>query len=416
MNRQLSTGSRKAFTLLELLLVMVIIAILAALFLPVLSKAKGRGKQIECLSQLKQLGLAAQQFTHDHGGRFPFQVPVKEGGTLELVQAAGGLGDVQYAFRHFQALSNDLEIPKLLGCPADRRITTNAVTFSSLRNEHISYFIAVSAEYSRPDSLLAGDRNIIAGGGESGSILRSECILRIAADTEVAWTSECHEYKGNLLFAGGHVERTGNVGLKVAMQNPIGPVNAWIPTASSSGSASALSSGSGGSVAGSAGGAGPASGAGGTGGSKSSGNSGAGSSGFAALQNFFQSPQGSGQATPVPPPTMPAGSGYSAAPERTPVEQPFAASSPPASEPRTNRVAAVTPLPVLPPSAETGPEWRPEPPPGVLAIFVEPERCWWCWILFLVVCVAAAVTLGVLIQQRQQRRLRAASATDPPDS
>ena len=48
-----------AFTLIELLLVMVIIAVLAALLLPVLGKAKGRGKQIECLNQLRQVGIAA---------------------------------------------------------------------------------------------------------------------------------------------------------------------------------------------------------------------------------------------------------------------------------------------------------------------------------------------------------------------
>jgi prepilin-type N-terminal cleavage/methylation domain-containing protein/prepilin-type processing-associated H-X9-DG protein len=400
-----SRASRSAFTLLEMLLVVVIIAILAVLFLPVLSKAKGRAKQIECLSQLKQVGLAAQQFTHEHGGRFPFQVPVKEGGTLELVQAAGGLGDVQYAFRHFQTLSNDLEIPKLLGCPADRRITTNAVTFSSLRNEHISYFIAVTAEYSRPDSLLAGDRNIIARGGNSGSI------LRIAADTEVAWTSEGHEYKGNLLFAGGHVERTGNAGLKVAMQNPTGPVSAWIPTASSSGggipvagTASSRASDSSGSGGGGASG----------GGGKSGGRGGA-SSGFAALQNFFESPQGSGNSTPVPPPVTPANPVY-VAPESATVEQPLAAlplpAPAPASKPRTNQIAAAASPTLAIPPVEAEPAWMPEPVPGPLALFVEPERCWWCWVLFLIACLAAAITLSVLIVRRRQRRLHEASVTN----
>jgi hypothetical protein len=40
---------------------------------------------------------------------------------------------------------------------------------------------------------------------------------------------------------------------------------------------------------------------------------------------------------------------------------------------------------------------------------VEPERCWWCWVLFLIVSLAAAVTLGVLILRRRQRRLHEAS-------
>jgi prepilin-type N-terminal cleavage/methylation domain-containing protein/prepilin-type processing-associated H-X9-DG protein len=405
MKRVPSTDSRKAFTLLELMLVVFIVAILAALLLPVLSKAKGRGKQIECLSQLRQVGLAAQQFAHDHNGRFPFQVSVKDGGTLELVQAASGLGgDVQYAFRHFQVLSNDLDNPKLLACPADKRITTNAVNFASLRNEHISYFIAVTADYSRPESLLAGDRNIIARGGNSGSI------LRLAADTEVAWTSECHEYKGNLLFAGGHVERTGKGGLQAAMQDPTGPVNAWIPTASSSGSASPSSSG--GSVASAAGGAGA------TGGSKGGRSSGGpGASGFSALQNFFQSPPSGGSATPAPTPPTPTKTVDTVVTEPpVAVDHPSSAFPDPPPKSPTNQIATPASPITRAPAAEPATAWIPEPPPGMLAIFVEPERCWWCWVLFLIVCVAAAVTLGVLIQRRQQRRLRAASTADRPSA
>jgi prepilin-type N-terminal cleavage/methylation domain-containing protein/prepilin-type processing-associated H-X9-DG protein len=60
-----------AFTLLELLVAIAIIAILAALLLPVLSKAKARAKAIQCQGNLTQLQLAWQMYVNDHDDFIP---------------------------------------------------------------------------------------------------------------------------------------------------------------------------------------------------------------------------------------------------------------------------------------------------------------------------------------------------------
>jgi prepilin-type N-terminal cleavage/methylation domain-containing protein len=60
-----------AFTLLELLVVIAIIAILAALLLPVLSRAKARALQIQCVSNYKQAGVALQMYLDEFNEQLP---------------------------------------------------------------------------------------------------------------------------------------------------------------------------------------------------------------------------------------------------------------------------------------------------------------------------------------------------------
>jgi len=195
-----------AFSLIELLCVLAIIGVLAALLLPALSKARAQAKRVQCVNHLRQTGIAFQNFAQDHNGQFPMSVPMSAGGSLEFARNAYGIpGEFYFSFHHFQVLSNELVTPKVVICPADRR--QPAANFAVLGNQAVSYFVGISAVPASPDSILAGDRNL------TNDWAKPATLLHFGPNNSLRWTAELHQFKGNLLFADGRVEERNTPGL-----------------------------------------------------------------------------------------------------------------------------------------------------------------------------------------------------------
>src|SRR6185436_6391327 len=70
---------RVAFTLIELLVVIAIIDILAAILFPVFAQARAKARQISCISNMKQIGLAVMMYVQDYDEHLPFKRYMEDG-------------------------------------------------------------------------------------------------------------------------------------------------------------------------------------------------------------------------------------------------------------------------------------------------------------------------------------------------
>lgn len=212
MNSPSRRFTSSAFTLVALLVIVAVLALLAALLLPALARARSQSKRIQCVNNLKQSGLAFRIWAGDHDDKYPMDVPMASGGTKEYVIGA-------VTFRHFQVMSNELSTPKILACPMDTR--TAAASFAQLKNQNVSYFVGLDASDEFPQRFLDGDRNI-TGGSEP-----EKGILKLVPGGPAGWTTALHNNSGNVGLADGSVQQYSSSTLRTALKNSGNPTNTW---------------------------------------------------------------------------------------------------------------------------------------------------------------------------------------------
>ena len=183
----------QGFTALEIIVVIAVVVLLAVLLLPSFARTKSRPFRISCVSNLKQVGLAARMWSNDNGEKFPWQVSTSTNGTLELVNGPS-------VSPHFLAMSNELNSPRILACRADVK-RAKVARWSEFNDNHLSYFVGLDSNEANPRSILAGDRNLIGG------VRVTNTVFQFTSNSLVGFTKDLHDTSGNIALGDGSVQQ-----------------------------------------------------------------------------------------------------------------------------------------------------------------------------------------------------------------
>ena len=173
--RSASRNGRSAFTLIEMLVVIAIIGILAAILFPVFARARENARRSSCQSNLKQIGLAAIQYTQDNDG---ITVPSWSGPDFNA-------SDVTERYKWMDAIYPYAKNEQIFNCPTDTidkpyhfRDGTNYGSYGI----NASYYSDILATRRSPDSVNESQIE-----DASGTLWVSETVTMTAINFSISW-------------------------------------------------------------------------------------------------------------------------------------------------------------------------------------------------------------------------------------
>jgi prepilin-type processing-associated H-X9-DG protein len=219
MKLKLRSPQRGDVSLIDLLAIIAAVAIVCLVgYVQFLDPAGPKAQQINCVNNLKSIGLSYRMWGQDNGDRYPAQISTNAGGTMEL--AATGL-----PFPDFVVMSNEICTPRILVCPQDKQ-RQPGINFGTLHNLNISYFNSPDADESNPLLWLSGDRNLA-----TNNTALKPGMFTMSTNRVLSWTAQIHSHQGNLAFADASVQQLNDARLRQSATNML---SAWFAVTNAS--------------------------------------------------------------------------------------------------------------------------------------------------------------------------------------
>ena len=199
------------FTLIELLVVIAIIAILAALLLPALAKAKEKAKRIQCMSQMRQIGLACNMYSDSSNGNLP-----NEHRVWDFARPYAQLNIFQGLIPYLGGKLDNQSITRVMACPTAKPdqvdFPPTDVSDTSYRANQLVLDRKLSA-VPRPSDIILIQESLVRGAvcitepeslhhpDDTGTYSQWHTFNDL---TQIEGFSSTHEQGGNLIYSDGH--------------------------------------------------------------------------------------------------------------------------------------------------------------------------------------------------------------------